>query len=319
MFDFLDNLRNDDVTTDNSIVNNSQNDSNINNRTPADIKTPKFFDIALFEKELFNSSDEANREHQKTSTSINAYDLIGCIRAALFKFYKYPVESFADRWLPVRMRTSIGRAIHSFIQDNTNQFTETEVYIKVPSLHFSGRVDAIINDNVLIEIKSCPYSDYQTIINTKRPRSKDFYQSIIYKYFLENYCSEIKEYCKNNEIRYGGHPPKLDHYNFTNIQFIYVAHDIISADTTSLSEALHSIKQIKKNLGSKKNKFFFITSLIIDSRNDNVKDALMYIIDRIVEYNKYIEANKIPPLTHKYVDKKSCFFCIYRNVCREYH
>ena len=310
--DFFNDLLNVDARKDQQKEVIKNDNKNIN--TTQEIK---LFDIAKFEEELFINSSKSNQEQQQYSTSINAYDLMGCISAALFKYFKIPVESFANKWLPVLMRSSIGRAIHSFIQDNTKQFTETEVYVKVPSLHFSGRVDAIINNNVLVEIKSCTYSDYKTIINSKRPRVKDFYQTIIYKYFLENYCDEIQEYCKSHKLKYGN-APKLDNYNFSNIQYIYIAHDIVSADSSSLSEALNTVKEIKKHLNSRHNKFFFITSLAINSQNDVVKDALLHVIDRIKEFNSFIESNKIPPLDHKYVNKKDCYFCIYNKVCKDY-
>lgn len=277
----------------------------------------RVFDITEFERELFVNSANNNREQQQYSTSVNAYDLMGCIRAALFKYFKIPVKSFANKWLPILMRSSIGRAIHSFIQKNTQQFTETEVYVKVPSLHFSGRVDAVINNDVLVEIKSCTYTDYKTIINSKRPRVKDFYQTVIYKYFLENYCDEIKKYCKNRKIVYGN-VPKQDKYDFVNIQYIYVAHDIVSADASSISEALKVMKEVKRQLNSKYNRFFFITSLVINSQNDIIKDALLHVVDRIKEFNSFIEANKIPPLDHKYVNKSDCYFCIYKDVCERY-
>ena len=280
------------------------------------VKQTRFFDISEFERELFVLSETEGREHQQHSNNINAYDLIGCIRAALFKYFKYPVKSFADRWLPVRMRTTIGQAIHRFIQENTKQFTETEVYIKVPSRRFLGKADALINDNVLVEIKSCTYADYQKIINTRKPKSKHFYQTLVYKYFLDNYCNEIKQCFEKGDVPPNANPPRLDKYNIEWIQFIYVAHDVISADADSLSEALYMVSKIKKSLNSRDNKFFFITSLVIDVREDNIKQQLSYIVDRIEEYNRYIDANKIPPIDHRFVDTSMCYFCIYRDICQ---
>jgi len=102
------------------------------------------------------------------------------------------VKSFADKWLPILLRSTIGTAIHEFIQSNTNQFTEGEVSLKIPSIKFSGRLDNLIGPNILIEIKSCTYADYEKIIRTRKPRVSDFYQAIVYKYILENILMRLE-------------------------------------------------------------------------------------------------------------------------------
>ena len=301
VFDQLLNVQQDNLTE------TKQTESSSNSA----VQQNPIFDIRLFERELYSNSHNRKYKQQYYSTALNAYDLLGCIRAAIFKYRKTPVESYADKWLPIMLRAEIGSAIHKFIQDNTNQLTEKEVYLKVPSIYFSGRIDGLIGQSTLVEIKSCTYDDYRKILNSLTPRSSDFVQTIIYKYVLENYCQEIKEVNKGRE---GINLPKYDNYSINKIQYIYVAHDIISADVSTINEAIKIVSDIKKMLQSKRNKFFFITSLVIDT-GDQVTDHVNYVRDIIETCKTFIESNKMPPKDHKYVDTSKCFFCIYQQIC----
>jgi len=151
------------------------------------------FNIDVFNQELFEKSEQKNQLYREAVQNINAYDISsGCIREIFYKLTNTPVKSFADKWLPILLRSTIGTAIHEFIQSNTNQFTEGEVSLKIPSIKFSGRLDNLIGPNILIEIKSCTYADYEKIIRTRKPRVSDFYQAIVYKYILENILMRLE-------------------------------------------------------------------------------------------------------------------------------
>ena len=151
------------------------------------------FDIEVFAEELRRKSENKNRGYLTAAKNINAYDVANnCIRQIVYKLSGTPIKSYADRWLPIFLRTALGSAVHNFLQENTKQFTEQEVSLKVPSLKFSGRLDALIGNNILIEIKSMPYDEYEKAIRTNTPRNKDFIQALLYVYMLENHIDEIK-------------------------------------------------------------------------------------------------------------------------------
>jgi len=273
------------------------------------------FNIDKFNQELFEKSSVKNKLYRETIQNISAYDISsGCIRDIFYKLTNTPVESFADKWLPILMRSVIGTAIHEFIQSNSNQFTEHEVALKIPSIRFSGRLDNLIGPNILTEIKSCPYSDYEKIIKTRKPRVSDFYQTMVYKYILEKYIEEARD--PNIPIRKGASKPKFEKYDIQTIQFIYVAHDITATDVESFGEILSRIKDLKRLLNSKSNSFFFMTTLIIDSINDVAEKYIEYVENKIKYINYYVDNNIIPPADDPFIDTKACFFCLYsRGVC----
>ena len=272
------------------------------------------FNIDKFTKELYEKSAVKNQLYRESIQNISAYDISsGCIREIIYKLNNTPVESFADKWLPILMRSTIGTAIHEFIQNNTNQFTEREVSLKIPSIRFSGRLDNLIGPNMLIEIKSCPYSDYEKIISTRKPRLSDFYQSMTYKYILENYLEEARD--PKIKVRRGTLKPKFDKYDIKTIQFIYVAHDVTATDVDSFGEILERIKQLKRLLNSKSNSFFFITTMTVDVTNGVAAPFLEYVDNKIKAINDYMNKQQLPDLDDPYIDKKSCFFCTYSRIC----
>jgi len=269
------------------------------------------FDIELFQRELAEISALKNKLILQSYSNMSAYDVAsGCIREILYKLNRTPIRVYANQWLPVLLRSTIGSAVHAFIQNNTRQFTETERSLKVPSIHFSGRLDALINDNVIVEIKSMTYSDYKTAITKKKPRTADFYQVLTYKYIIENYLDEIK---KTKDTRTP--PPQLDKYKITKGQFIYVAHDIIAADLEDMTSMVNQINVLKKALNSRTNKFFFITSIVVDLSDDVVKDHIEWVKNKINRVNWYFNNNKMPDETDPYIEKSKCFFCLYKDIC----
>jgi hypothetical protein len=270
------------------------------------------FDVATFAREVADKSENKNRVYAQVASNINAYDVSdNCIRKIVYKLLKTPVQSFGDKWLPVLFRATLGSACHDFIQGISKQFTESEISLKIPSIRFSGRLDNLIGNNVLVEIKSCTFEDYNKIIKNQRPRVSDFNQVMTYKYILENHLEEAKD----KSIKVRSNKPSLDKYKIDTIQFLYLAHDLTTSDIEDLSTALKLIKSVKKLLNSKRNPFYFITSLVVDTNCFDETPYINYIKDKISQINHYVDTNKLPPAEDKYVNRSQCFFCIYSPIC----
>ncbi len=272
----------------------------------------KPFDVGLFSREVSNKAEGKNKVYAQLAQNISSYDISdGCIRSVVYKLLGTPVKDFRDRWLPISFRATLGNACHDFIQGTTDQFSEGEVSLKVPSIRFSGRLDNLNGNNVLAEIKSCTYTDYSKIIKTQRPRNADFYQTIAYKYILENHLEEAK----NPGVPTRSGVPSLDMYDIDTIQFLYLAHDITASDVEDLGTSLKLVKSVKQQLNSKRNPFYFITSLILDTNCFDVEPYILFVKNKITRINEYLVANKLPPETDEFTNKKKCFFCMYNNVC----
>lgn len=274
----------------------------------------KFFDIQEFGRELYSKSEMKNKERlSRPSQNITGYDIAhNCIMQVLFKLRNTPIRNYADSWLPIFMRTEVGSAVHNFIQGNTNQFTETEVNLKIPSIRFYGKIDYMIGSNVLGEIKTCTYSDYKTIVNQQKPREKDFLQAFTYFYMLKNHLDEAR----SAEIYHGmGDKPKLDAYDVRKMQFLYIAHDIISSQAESYSEMMEYVKIVKQNLNSKKNSFFFITSLVVDLTDDIIDTYSTYVRNKFDDIHHYMNTMTSPSRESRFVNTKNCFFCPYKEIC----
>jgi hypothetical protein len=268
------------------------------------------FDVNEFVQEMAVSSHDKNKQMYEYQENLNAYDLASnCSRQIVLKILNYPVESYKDSWLPLKFRAALGTTVHNFIQDNCSVFTEKEVSIKVPSIKTSVRLDALISDNVLCEIKSCTFSDYETVLRTRTPRDADFYQSVFYRWLLHNHLKEAKQ-----QIDTRTSPPNLDNYNIRYIQLIYVAHDLLSSDINSISEAKATMLKIKKMLRSRFNQFYFITALTLDLNVINIDQYETYIVGKLYHILSHLKNKTIPPLDDPYI-KNNCFFCPYKNIC----
>jgi len=272
---------------------------------------PKLFDVDEFVQEMANNSHEQNKKHHEYQENLNAYDLtMNCSRQIILKILNYPIESYQDAWLPLKFRAALGSAVHDFIQENYSGFTELEPSLKIPSIRTSVRLDGLINHDVLIEIKSCTFSDYEKILRTRTPRDSDFYQSIFYRWVLHNHLKEAQQQTKTRTP-----PPKLDKYDIRYIQMIYVAHDLLASDINSLSEAKALNSKIKKMLKSRYNQFYFITALTLDL---NVIDPIpyeAYIVGKLNHVLQHLSNRTIPRLDDPYINN-SCFFCPYKNICK---
>lgn len=275
----------------------------------------QLFDIHDFAEDLNRISQMKNFNFITNSENINGYDIASnCIRQTIFRILKYPVASFQDAWLPVILRAILGNAVHSFIQNNYTGFTEKEVSLKIPSIRCSTRLDALMNDNVIVEIKSCPYTDYDQVIKKRKPRDADFYQVLFYKILLEEFLDEAK----NQDIKkLRSLPPNLDKYKIRFLQLIYVAHDIDIAEASSLSNAVNKCRQIRKMLNSKLNPLSFITCITIDTDEIDIVPYENYIREKVNTINWYLNNKKIPPMNDKFIDKSSCFFCLFKDICKK--
>lgn len=290
---------------------NCQEENQEENTCQIEYNCGKPFDVKLFAEEIRKKSEEENKIRQFNSDTISGYS-IGheCIGATVLKIQNYPIKNFSHKWLPIVMRAALGNAVHDTIQKNTKQFTEQERSLKVPSIRCSVRLDCLSSNNLLAEIKSCTYSDYQKILKTKTPRITDFYQCLMYKYLIENHLEEIK-----NQKKLRSPPPQMDYYNIDTLQFIYVAHDILSSDAESFAECLKIVKQVKQMLKSRYNKFFFITALTIDLTKIDIQPYIDFIKAKIDRINWYVDNNKIPTQEDEFVDTGKCFFCLYNDTC----
>ncbi len=278
-------------------------------------KKSTLFNVDNFVIDVKQASIKNNKRILENAVNMNAYDISNsCIREVVFKLLKTPIRYYAHKWLPITFRAALGKAIHNYIQNTSTIFTEQECSMRVPSLRISVRLDCLINDNVLIEIKSLPYKDYKKVYQNNQPRLADFYQAVLYKYLIENYLSEIQSQSIDT-LR--SKPPKLKKYKIEYLQFIYVANDLISQDTTSISQELKLITNFKKLLKSRYNKFFFINTITIDLKSIDITQHINFIISKINEINNYINANKIPSKDHKYIET-NCFFCFYNSICKNY-
>jgi CRISPR/Cas system-associated exonuclease Cas4 (RecB family) len=59
-------------------------------------------------------------------------------------------------------------------------------------------------------------------------------------------------------------------------------------------------------------------ALTIDLSKVDSNQYVSYIEDKIKEINLYLDKKTPPPLDHKYIDKKDCYFCLYNKICNNY-
>jgi hypothetical protein len=276
----------------------------------------KLFSVTDFIESVRQKGASRNESVSLKSESISAYDVAhNCIRTPIFRITNQPVKTWQHTWLPIGFRASMGNAGHDFIQDHDDNITESECTLKVPSRRLSSRLDSLIGDNVLIEIKTCSYTDYNKIISSQKPRPHDYLQSLLYKYLLENHLDELKK----QKPTHGGTIPKLEKYNIEYIQLVYVCHELVSADSASLSESVKFATNLKKSLESRRNPFWFITCNTIDLKKQeaDVNEKISLINEKIDLINEHLDKGTVPDINNKFVDKKACFFCLYKDVCKK--
>ena len=277
------------------------------------VNPKRLFDVNKFVEDVKERSNKVGYAQAMNLNMINSYAIAhDCIRETFFKINNFPIQSYANAYVPIILKATLGNAVHDFIQKNSTVFTELEPSVKVPSIRVSCRMDALINDDVIVEIKSCTFKDYETILKSNKPRDPDFLQVMLYKFLLENHLEEAK---KQTNIR--SSLPKLDKYNIKYFQFIYLANDVIASESENLSQALQDVNRVKKLLDSKYNQFYFINTVTIDLSTFDVTPYYSWIINKINNLNNYLNNNKIPPLTDPYISK-NCFFCLYKQICNQY-
>ena len=285
--------------------------NNINTSPPPAKPQATLFETSEFVKMIDVASSAKKKHIYNNQEYVSAYDIsTNCVRHVVLKLLNYPLPSYRDSWLPIGFRGALGSAVHNYIQENYTGFTELEASIKVPSIKTSVRLDAMINDNVLVEIKSCPFADYEKIIKSRTPRDPDFYQTIFYRWLLQNHLSEAK-----TQTKLRTQPPSLQKYNINKIQFIYVAHDLISADVESLASSRRLIANMKKVLKSRYNQFYFMTTLTLDLDAIDVGPYEAYVVQKLNIILECLQNNTVPSLDNKFIDKSNCFFCPYYNIC----
>ena len=99
---------------------------------------------------------------------------------------------------------------------------------------------------------------------------------------------------------------------------MYIAHDIISSnETESLTDARKRITELKRQVRSKNNQFFFISAVTLDI-NDEVKEPVFkYIKDKISDIHHYMNTNTNPDKDSRFVqaNPRGCMFCLYNEIC----
>lgn len=317
---FLDGLNgiiNVEQTEDDKKIKNVINEKNIIN----DEKKPSVpFNTLEFAQELNKISEETNYKRSLKASNITGYDIARtCIKAVIYKLKNTPLESYANKWLPILMRSTIGTAIHDFIQTNTSQINEIEPAIIVPSLQFYGKIDGLISDDILVEIKSCSYKDYKKIITERMPRESDYMQAMSYRYILENHLEECKSEESISRIsKYNGVVPKLNKYNINKLQFIYIAHDLLSSDVENPTQMLKQIDEIKEFLNSKKTKdeFFFMTTIDVDLKEEDKIITDSYFERKFNHIFTHLKNDTLPTKKDEFIIHKDCFFCPYSKICK---
>ena len=152
---------------------------------PTHISEPVLFTVEDFKQNLKENSANSNKRFIATSERLNAYDIVhSCIRNPIFRLLGTPIHDYSDNWLPVKLRAAFGSACHDFLQTNSACFTETEVYLRIPSINMSVKIDCLTGTNILVEIKTCSYADYDKILKSGHARTEDFYQALLYRYLL---------------------------------------------------------------------------------------------------------------------------------------
>lgn len=279
---------------------------------PIETNVP-LFTVENFKQNLKDKSAVSNKRFIDTSERLNAYDIVhSCIRTPIFRLLDTPIDNYSDNWLPVKLRTSFGSACHDFLQTTSSNFTETEVYLRIPSINMSVKIDCLTGLNTVVEIKTCSYADYGKILKSNNARVEDFYQALLYRYLLENYIDEAKQ--QDIDLK-KYNLPVHDKYDITTIQMIYVCHELFSSDYSSLDQAVAESKELKKQLNTKYNYMWFIKAINYDMTAADYSSHIEMLADKIKVSNEFIQSNTIPPLNHKYVDKKKCFFCLYKKNC----
>lgn len=274
----------------------------------------KLFDVDDFIIDLRKYSYDSNKKFIDNSERLNAYDLAhSCIRTGIFRVLNYPIKNYANNWLPIVLRGIMGTSAHELIQSVSKTFTEKEVYLRIPSRKISVKIDCLINTDVLVEIKTCPYTEYDKILKTGHARIGDFLQAILYKYLLETHIEESKKQ-ELPKDRY--FLPKFDKYDIKMIQMIYICNDLFSSES-DLDTSVKYAKDLRKKLNSKYNTMWFIKSINYDLSKINIKTHISMLKEKLDVANQYLDEQKVPPMTNKFVDKKKCFFCLYKTVCNK--
>jgi hypothetical protein len=116
-----------------------------------------------------------------------------------------------------------------------------------------------------------------------------------------------------------GEKPKLSKYNVDKLQFLYIAHDIVSSQAETYAEMLECVKSVKKVLNSRQNPFFFITTVIVDLDEETCNKMDEFIKGKFEDIHHYLRTETNPDDTSRYVNKKNCYFCPYKSICKLEH
>jgi len=151
----------------NRVVDNIQNPDQQTTQKPAQ-KPLEFFDSRMFYALMENQRYEELKNTKKRSY-IRASEAGDCANLLVFRLRgdtpDFERAASGSRFLP--LMAHVGNAIHDFIQKKYN-FTGTEVSLESTQHRIHCRVDALIDNQIVVEIK--------TVSNAELRREKDIFQ-----------------------------------------------------------------------------------------------------------------------------------------------
>jgi len=300
-----------------AMLPNNHTDSSPSNKPTVPVK---LFDVGDFRALVKRKSHTKNKTYAAGSIGkISGYSIgHDCIRTTIYKMLGQELSDYSNSWLPLGFRAALGTSVHNYLQDlaDGELFSECELTLKVPSKLVSMRLDAMINDDTIVEIKSCSYADYSKIMKTRSPRTGDFYQVVFYRWLLQHHLAEIKQ----QKPTHGGKLPSLPNYDKVRyIQMIYVCHELIAGDDNeSMAEAVKfgtNLRRYAKKENPGPNDFWFILPLTIDTEQIDITKYEDYLTGKLESILEHYNAKRLPDMSNEYVDTSKCFFCGYKSLC----
>jgi hypothetical protein len=139
-----------------------------------------------------NPNDVKNKERLSVTE-----DFCGCIRKSYYMFKGYK-RNYDGIYSYGNMVMSIGNLIHDILQESIpSKFNEYSYVLNdVFPLPISGRIDMILNDDVLVEFKSCSSK-------IKKPKPEHMKQGMIYTTIVNKFLKdELKCDIKTMQLIY---------------------------------------------------------------------------------------------------------------------
>jgi CRISPR/Cas system-associated exonuclease Cas4 (RecB family) len=126
---------------------------------------------------------EHNKDRKKVRLSVTE-DFCGCIRKTYLMF-KDVERDFTAVYNYGKAVTSVGNTIHEIVQAAIPAYKVEYAYVIKDEFEFdlSGRIDMILNENVLVEIKTCDSK-------IKKPKNEHMKQIMIYATIINRFLKK---------------------------------------------------------------------------------------------------------------------------------